>query len=151
MKTLQLDEKTALKLYPDAPEYFKTILEENFTKEFFNQDITERIKTLQDVYDYHGVKESDFNHLTPWLKSCNDLDLINLCLNEDWEADWENSSEDKWLPYHKFNKEKGWGFDYSYFNIVRSMAGSRLVFKNQKLSDYAGTTFIEVYRIFKTR
>lgn len=43
MKTLQIDEANARKLYPKATEAFKTMLEDSFGKDFFSQKITDRI------------------------------------------------------------------------------------------------------------
>ena len=49
MKTLQISEQKARELYKTGSKDLKTILEESFTKEFFSNDITDRIKTYEDA------------------------------------------------------------------------------------------------------
>jgi hypothetical protein len=58
-KTLELDNKTALRLYPKASSEFKELLEQNFGKAFFSQDITERIQSYQDICDELSVSSND--------------------------------------------------------------------------------------------
>ncbi len=154
MKKLQLNEVTALKLYPDAPDYFKKILEETFTKEFFEIDVTERIKTLQDVYAFHGVKESDFKNLSPWLKSCNDLDLWITCVNEGYIPDWTDHNEKKWFLWFKQEANSpGWCFGDVTCSPSGSLASSRLVFKSQELADKMSKNaeYMEIHKTFLSK
>ena len=48
MKTLQLSEQKTRELYRSGSKELKTVLEESFGKDFFSQDVTERVKH----YDY---------------------------------------------------------------------------------------------------
>jgi hypothetical protein len=54
-KSLELDEKTARKLYLTAAPEFKELLEENFGKEFFNQKIKDRIRDYNDILEISKV------------------------------------------------------------------------------------------------
>ncbi len=57
---LQLDEITARRLYPTAAPEFKELLAQNFGgKEFFNQDITDRINNYDDVLKISGLESAD--------------------------------------------------------------------------------------------
>lgn len=58
-KQLELDEKTALRLYPTAAPEFKELLEQNFGKDFFNRDITERINGYNDILEMSNVVAAD--------------------------------------------------------------------------------------------
>ena len=56
---LEMDGKTAIKLYPTAAPEFKEMLEQTFGKEHFTQKITDRVRGYLDVLDMCGVLSSD--------------------------------------------------------------------------------------------
>lgn len=88
MRTLKLDEKDALKLYPTASPEFKTLLESNFGLEFFNQKITDKIKSYEDAYELLG-EDDDLPYPNPKNKK-QKLETIIRALNEGWAPDWSN-------------------------------------------------------------
>lgn len=123
--------------------------------------ITDRVKTINDAYRELGVKtygdaykilRMDDRTLfadTP-IEQCDDaiLNAMIFCraLNEGWWPDWNDSNEYKYFPI--FNCSSGFGFEYSYAFCwsANSAVGSRLCFKNEKLSMYAGKTITAVYK-----
>lgn len=58
-KQLELDDSTARRLYATASAEFKTMLEENFGKDFFTEKITDRVSGYQDILNISGVRASD--------------------------------------------------------------------------------------------
>lgn len=153
-KTLKLDDTTARKLYLKAEPAFKTMLEENWSKEFFNQDITDRIKSYEDACEYQGIESlslSDFKFLPKGDQKSSfafhKLTVIARSLNEGWEPDWNNSGEWKWYAWFK-----GSGSGFAFFSTFNwradSNAGSRLCFKTDALATYAGKHFVAIYKDF---
>lgn len=59
MKTLQLSEQKARELYRSGSKKLKTVLEESFGKDFFSQDVTERVKTYLDACHELGREPLD--------------------------------------------------------------------------------------------
>lgn len=102
------------------------------------------------------------------------LSIICEALNEGWHPQF-TLDERRWYPYYEFltNKEieemseedksrvvgrasysavAYGGLVYSYADYVSSYSGtgggSRLAFKNEELAEYAGKTFIDIYKDF---
>ena len=115
-------------------------------------DITQRIKTIDEALEYHGLNKNSF------LRGCCGLDvdeiayrkikLIVEALNEGWKPDWTNSSEYKYYPWFKMGGSSGSGFlfdGYDYWH-TSSDCGYRLCFKSSELAKYAGKQFEGLYR-----
>jgi len=118
MKTLQIDEKNARALYKGASKEFKATLEDTFGKEFFSGNITDRIKTLDDVFIENGrdpeeitaiLENSDLEEDEKYYKI---LKHITRALNEGWEPDWADSSQGKYYPWLEFSRSAS-GFFFS--------------------------------------
>lgn len=167
MKTLKLDEKQAVKLYPNAAPEFKALLESNFGIELFNKKITDRIKNISDVFEVLGIDEDEFENdrqyraekMSDFAKKIgmDDEDISDdepcfllrdfyvfalvYVLNEGWKPDYSNKNERKWYPY--FSLSSGFDFDGSFyaFGYVAARSGFRLCFKSEELSNYAGKNF----------
>ena len=154
MKKLELSEEKALELYKNADPVFKSLLEENWSKEFFNQEITDRVRTVQDAFKIANI---DYKNFVSNLKNANlNKDLISTAilqvvakvLNEGWKPNWKDPNEGKFYPYFVYDKEVGGfvfsnsGFDCTYTDTA---LGSRLYFRTRKLAEYAGRTFLEEY------
>jgi hypothetical protein len=155
MKTLQIEESTARQLYKTAPSEFKKVLEDTFSKEFFSQKVTDRIKTFEDALAeiggatenvkimlvYNGI-DKDVLGAQAMLK----LSIITRALNEGWEPDWTNSNQYKYQVYLTDYKP-GFGFSGSDFDYwaARTGCGSRLCFKSKELALYAGEQFRDLY------
>jgi hypothetical protein len=81
------------------------------------------------------------------------LYIIAEALNEGWEPDWDDDGQYKYYPWfdlevHKKNNPTGFRFYGSRYDYsgTYSTGGSRLCFRTRELSDYAGKTFVELYR-----
>ncbi|MCE9538715.1 MAG: hypothetical protein K8R85_05810 [Bacteroidetes bacterium] len=153
MKTLQLNNSTARKLYPSAVTEFKEILEQSFGKDFFSQKITDRVKSFEDACLELGENPDE---VLPYKLPKNNrqhasndnmrLDVIAEALRQGYEADWSNSNEKKWRAWFEY-KSTGFGFSNSYYadSSTHATVGSRLLFPNKEISDYFGTQFIEIH------
>lgn len=154
-ETLQITKVAARAAYEQAPAKMKSTLETLFGKEnLLPTDITERVKTFEDACEVLGLDpgnilsatvkdENAHKHVAP-LEAFLKLRIISEALNEGWEPDWSDSNQYKYFPLFE-NIDSGFRF-YGSSNPYRySSVGSRLCFKNRKLSDYAGTQFCDLY------
>jgi hypothetical protein len=161
MKTLQLDEKKARKLFKTAPAEFKETLIDTFGKEFFSEKITDRIKTFEDalaettcsenakmLLQYNG-NDKDMIGALALLK----LTIISRVLNEGWVPDWSNSNEYKFYPWFEWKKaSSGLSFLVCVCSSTRpgTDVGSRLCYRTSELAEYAARQFESIYRDFLT-
>ncbi|MDV3537912.1 hypothetical protein CMU94_02095 [Elizabethkingia anophelis] len=140
----------------------KIEIPEGFTVDEFNQEsgiikfkpipqnIKDRIKTLDDVYNYHGIDKEEYYRR---FKSCSEdeiayihLKLITSALNEGWEPDWGNGEYDKWVNWFNMPSENGrFSFCRSGYQLSFSFCAARLCFKSKDLAEYAAKQFLEVY------
>lgn len=130
------------------------MLEDSFGKEFFQMDITERIKTYEDTCEYLGINPKDL----PNVGCCQDEDqrsiiayhkliIIARALNECWRPDWKDSRQCKYVPY--FNETPSsfvCGGTYCWYSNANAGSGSRLCYKTRALAEYAGRQFIDLYK-----
>lgn len=152
MKTLQMDEQTALRLYPGADAAFKEMLEQSFTKEFFNQKITDRVKTFNDalalVTPSNNLKRllayNGFDTVLNGAQAMAKLQIIATALNEGWKPDWKNSSQYKWYPWFK-KSGSGLSFDVAAYWYLDTYVCSRLCFKSKELAIYSAEQFKDIY------
>jgi hypothetical protein len=150
MKNLQIDEKTALQLYPNATTEFKAMLNDTFGEKFFQRKITDRVKTFEDACDVLGITV-----LTSFYEGGADeiaykkLKVIIKALNEGWAPDWDDSNEPKYYPWFYMNKP-GFRLDYVSRYYDRSTVGSRLCFQKQEVAEYAAKQFFDLYKTFFT-
>lgn len=159
MKNLQIDEQNARDLYPTADKAFKAMLEDSFGKEFFNQKITDRVKTFQDAVIILGSNDQEvlkYNILAKYLPEADNilleqkLIIIARALNEGWTPNWDNDNEYKYYPWFRM----GSAFVFNYTNYVwagtTAFGGSRLCFKSRELAEYVGKQFTEIYKEYMT-
>lgn len=150
MKTLQIDEKKAKGLYENASPEFQAMLEDTFGKKFF-KSIQDRIKSYEDACLELGLDPEDL----PEVDNCEPEDqasiiafykltIIARALNEGWKPNWKDSSEYKWFPWFKVNRDAaGVGCSSSYYTASTAGAaiGSRLCCKSDELATYFGKQF----------
>lgn len=86
-------------------------------------------------------------HLQKSLLAAAMLFIIAEALNDGWKPNWNDNNEYKYYPWFWMNKP-GFRFYGSLCDIsdTYSTGGSRLCFKTRELSDYAGKTFIKLYK-----
>lgn len=160
MKSLQIDESNALRLYPTSSPEFKLMLEDTFGKEFFNRKITDRVKSYLDACAIKGIQPRTIDQYPKLFGPDESASEINgefafhqltvICevLNEGWVGDYSDSSQRKYYPWFEWKKaQSGFGFSDTYFGCTYSVSdvGSRLSFRTSELAEYAGKTFIEIY------
>lgn len=151
IKTLKIEDITALKLYKTADAEFKILLEENFGKDFFNQKITDKIRTWKDICKYLNIDEEN---ILPYYKPKSKLEKsvnafvkinkISEVLNEGWAPDFNNINEYKYYPYFK-KSGRGWVVLSFYCWFGTCVGGSGCYFKSSELALYAGNIFLDIY------
>lgn len=151
MKNLQIDEKNALKLYPSVSPEFKTLLHDTFGEKFFQQKITDRIKTFEDACEVLGLdpKHAGFEYGSADTVAYTKLKVIIEALNEGWKPDWNNTDEPKYYPWFYMNKP-GFRLYDVYADYYGSDVGSRLCFQKRDVAEYAVKQFIDLYTTFFT-
>ena len=147
METLKLDKAEAKKQFKSAPEWFRQVLISTFGAETFTGNITDRIKTFEDLCTETDTDPEDYNKLfvTPDENSYRRLKLASMVLNEGWKPNWNDINERKWFPV--FSLSSGFGFSHS---ATHSCVCSRHCFKSKELSDFAAKTFLEDYKAYLT-
>ncbi len=119
--------------------------------------ITEKIKTFEDACSVLGISPDEFlisyseklSHHSKAFVAHLKLIVITEALNEGWKPDWSNNKWDKYYPWFRMNASSSAGrfsFSHSDNRASASLVGSRLCFKSEKLADYAGKQFEELYR-----
>ncbi|THU34222.1 hypothetical protein FAM09_24705 [Niastella caeni] len=145
-KPLIIDGNNAKKLFPKSSDEWKAILIENFGKDFFNEKITDRVKTFEDACLVIGIDPADVCHEAdePDDVAYKKLKVIARALNEGWEPDYNNSNQRKWFPWFYMDKPgfRLHGCDYAY---SITPVGARLVFKSEELARYAANQFLVLY------
>ena len=149
---IEVEDDIILKGYNEADNDQKTLIQKYFKINLPN-DLTQIIKTWDDVLKYAG--ENNIEYVVPYVnpknkqqKSLNALAKIYLIaeiFNEDWYSDWNNKNESKYYPYFEY-KNDDWcfsGVGGHHWYCCRS--GSFAHFKSNKIAEYVGKTFIDIY------
>lgn len=153
MKTLTINEETALKLYPTASEELKTILEDTFGKDVF-LPAEERINSFDDALKASGrpeVPEFDCvpEDLRLFFKAIYRCVIITEAFNQGKRLDIYNSKQERHYPYFENNGSAstfglyGAGCDNSTSDAG---SGSRLSFLDDKRAKIAGEKFSTEFR-----
>lgn len=154
-KALKIDEATAKKHYAGASTELKAIFEETFGKKTFLTKITDRVNTMEDVYEALDMNSYDVEQFEEFLETLDDdtacyekLKKLARALNEGWEPNWDNGNEQKWFPYFDMRSTPGFGFSHATFDCTYSTTsvGSRLCFKTDALATHAGKKFTSLYK-----
>jgi hypothetical protein len=117
------------------------------------QPAIERIKTFQDALDATGRVDETIiwaETLTESEIARRKLHIIAEALNEGWTPDWKNEKQDKWYPCFYFDglAFAGVRASFAHYDPTSATAsiGARLCYKSEKISDYAGQQFKEIYQ-----
>jgi hypothetical protein len=152
MKILKISEDKALNLYKDASKELKEILEDSFGKEFFKpKSITDRIKTIEDVFEELGEDYNDYippfpKAKTKEEKSCNAQMLlfkIAKVYNEGTILDWKDSNQPKYFNYKYFSGGSCLVDSLSWNTYCSYSAG--LFYKSKSLSEDSYNKFKNIY------
>lgn len=148
-RNLVIDEDDAYRLYPSASPVLKKIMEDAFGKEHFEyKPITERINTYKDAFDMLDKQDIQWIHEMINVDDAGyrKLKVIACALNEGWTPDWLDGEQRKWYPTFTLSLNEGkLKFSKAVYDLQCLDANSALVFKSEKLAEYAGTCFIDLY------
>jgi len=153
-KKVDIFEKDALVAYNAADDKGKKMLVNLLGERsiIFSRKMTDRVSCFGDILDLAGMTKQEFDRkhssLTAPKYALEQIELFVKVLNEGWTPDWSNGNETKYYPYFIWNKSKsGFGFATTNYYYVSADAavGSRLVFKNSELAEFAGKLFEAIY------
>ena len=152
MENLQLDRKTAMKLYPETPNWFQSILKTTFGEDVAKKRVYTNIKVYEDAVEILPVHEDDIIYPTdrPHIVVFKELCHISRVMNwlQDYKADYNNSNQPKW--YQVF-KSSGSGFVFSdsstHYHYTDTNVGSRFALATKESSNYFATQFIDKHNI----
>lgn len=153
MKTLQIEEQKARRLYKTASQEFKEMLEDTFGKEFFSEKVTDRVNSYEDAcaeLDEQPVNESDMRRkgFTDDEINYRKIKTITKALNEGWKADWEDGNQRKWVPWFYISPSVFIFLDAGCGCSFAGAAGASRLYFSEELAAYAGKQFTELYRNF---
>jgi hypothetical protein len=155
---MNIDKKTAKKLYFESPGWFKEQLEDEFGADYLNPNYWDNIKTFDDAckrlkIDSAGLfNEKDTSDEIAYKK----LKIIVRAINTNragktWEPDWKNTDQKKWWPWFRvLSSLFGFSGSHCLYGRTSATVGSRLCFETEEQSDYAATKFIDIYKQFLT-
>lgn len=150
-KQIEMSLKIARELYPSSSEEWKKVLEDNFGKSALVLDICERVKSIDDAFEETGDPRS-FRDATEdmekFMQSTYDAAILAKALNEGERINIYDRSY-RHYPYWNCNgSPSGFAFAYSGCGCAGAYAGSgsRLSFKEERLSDHAAKIAKETYR-----
>jgi hypothetical protein len=147
---LKLSDKEAREIYPRADQQLKRIMEASFSPGFFNQKITDRVKTYEDACTALGLNyrlEIDrMKNLSSDEAAYIQIKTIIQALNEGWKPNWDDSSEYKYYPWFYMQDSQFVYLDYDC--LSHSLAGSRLCLRTAELAKYVATQFQSEYKAF---
>lgn len=151
-KKLKVRKSNAQKAYDEGKPDQKELLETLWPGEFKPVDVTDRIKTWDDVLADQGETAESFKS-----KTVNDDDdvvsykeqkMLSRCLNELKPGERLDPSKPWYYPV--FNRNSGSGFACVFYGLWDSTAsvGERLCYKEPRLARFAGETFPEKFKPF---
>lgn len=159
-KPIEISKELARKLYPTSSKELNEILEQNFDKKDLIGEVTERIKTPDDaVSEYisiHGdlpllwqaiLAYTGHERRLQATKANVLLDIIEVVLNEGWEAEHVSGKYRHFPLFEKHGSAFAFLYSYSLYGNADSYVGSRREFKTEKLSDYFGKQFIDLHNL----
>lgn len=153
-KELTVSLSYILKKYRNSDEKGKKLLESIYGENVFKtEDITLKIKTVEDAFKLTGRPKIDFSmipnepnddgiSLRDKVSAEYEMYVVSEAINEGWSPDWDNSDQTKWRPWFIMSPS---GFSFSHSNYDRSIAGSgsRLCFETEEKSNYVAKQFLD--------
>ena len=159
MKTLQINEKDARRLYKTASAEFKQVLEDTFGKEFFTGSVLDRVNTYEDALAATGQPDvTNFGDVptkyVPFFRAMWRNVMIVEALNDGEQMDIYDSDKRRYYPYFACNNgPSGFAFYDSYFGSSDADAGSgsRLSLKDLDRAVHYGKKFTGEIRDMLTK
>ncbi|MCF0070250.1 hypothetical protein LZD49_07190 [Dyadobacter sp. CY261] len=149
---IQITKENAIKAFNSAGPKGKALLQNLIGADVLIEKITDRVKSYEDACEVLGLKPKTINDYDGAVAefAFHKLERIAKALNEGWKPNWDNSSEWKYYPWFDMRSTSAGGSGFSFSDGVygnsRSRVGSRLVFRSRELAEYAGETFLDIYR-----
>jgi len=148
---LQIDEKTAIALYPEASEEFKELLEKAFPKEVLNPpSIIDRTPTVEAALAIVGKTIEGLTRPTdsPRETAVRIIEAVIEVLNEGVKVDHSNSDQDKYEP--RFIYKSGLGLSYFVYDIwsTDTYCGPRLCYLNYDVMLHGVKILDKQYNIY---
>jgi len=153
MKKLQINANQARDLYENGSPKFKKQLIEFFGSYFFSDDITDRVKTIDDaisILDDNDIDVLELKKMTAAQIKGNALyyqqaKIITKVLNEDWVPDWSNNRQEKFSIGMQYKEGSGLADTTVDYWVAYTSVGSRLCFASNELAAYAAKQFYNIY------
>ncbi len=152
---LKISEETARKVYSTATPEMQAVLEDTFTKPFFSQKITDRVKSFEDACQVKGISPADVlpfsspkDATQKALNATAKIWLIIEVINEGWVPDLSNTDQYKYYPWFEQKPGFGLSFDGYAFWYSGTCSGVRLCLENKEKAVYVGKQFIDIYQEF---
>ncbi len=119
-------------------------------EKYTEEEIIEKIKTVEDAEALRIEREGDLTDIEKSIAAYEKLCLITRQLNQGWIPDWSNFSQRKWFNWFYFADDGvscGFSYSSSYDDSAYASAyvGSRLCFKSKALAQYAAIQFKSLY------
>jgi hypothetical protein len=151
-ETLTADKGKVLTAYNKAKGGRKVFLENLFGIKIFQPEITQRIKTFDDVCKEMGKDPKTYICTSddPDDIAANALRqalLISRCFNADKKEviDWANDNQPKYFHVYVYSPSSGWSLHHVAVWYSVTYSGSRLPFLDRKHAEYAWNQFKEIY------
>jgi hypothetical protein len=154
---MKLTKEMAVRLYPKSEDWFKEVLEKEFTRETFLGADFNNLKSFDDCCRVCGTSEEEFE--AKWSDIPVDFQtiaferfkIINQAMNQEWIPNHFDTSQYKWAPWFAVSSS-GFGFSYSVcsYGITHADVGFRLCFESEEKSDHAGRNFTRYFQEFIT-
>lgn len=157
-RTIAIPEDGVIDILKTGSDAERTLIKKLLKDNLPSLDITDRVKSYEDACAVLGIEPITQTQymidgtFTPKQLSNPDRtyarhqqDVICEALNEDWEADWNNTDEPKWRSWAR-HSGSGFRFCDSDFSLLYSSVGSRLEFKTERLSKYFFDQFIDIHK-----
>lgn len=112
-----------------------------------------KITTFAEILEVTGRPAvPEFNELPEDLRAQHQNHYMQICIaeaaNDGIRVDWNDSSQNKYLPWFYFGSPSGFSFDASCYRDSLATAGdaSRLCFLKRDHAAHAGKTFPDIYK-----
>lgn len=154
MKTIQITDQEARKLYKTSNNEWRGILERHYGKKFFSQDVNDRIDGWEDMMAETGrpdipafidLPEDLRDHFQKYYR----VVIMNEAYNGGEKMDIYNSDIYRYYAWFRTNgSPSGFAFGGTTYDasIAHAGSGSRLALKSEKSARIVGAKHIDIMR-----
>ncbi len=166
MKSLQITEKKARELYPNAPQEFKTELESHFGKEIFipktEQKYFEAVGGVKDACKILKITKTKLDRIMianpkdDDERASNAYEEIKLIIKAinfliKFVPNYAEVNQKKWWPWFKWDTSKSafvFSNAYCFYDGTSTDVGVRLVLADSEAAEYVGRKFLPTFNKF---